>query len=52
MFNRFLILKNFPRQALHAYYLDFVHPTNKKHLKFECDMPIDMKDLLDILVKY
>ncbi len=52
MFNRFLILKNFPRQALHAYYLDFVHPTNKKHLKFKCDIPIDMKDLLDILVKY
>jgi len=52
MFNKFLILKNFQRQALHAYYLDFIHPINKKHLKFECDLPEDMRDLLGILAKY
>ena len=52
MFNKFLILKNFQRQALHAYYLDFIHPINKKHLKFECDLPEDMRNLLDIIAKY
>ena len=29
-FNKFLFLKNFQRQALHAYTLGFVHPTRKK----------------------
>ncbi len=33
-FNKFMILKNFERQALHAYHLGFDHPTLKKKGKF------------------
>ena len=51
-FNKFLILKNFQRQALHAYYLGFIHPINKKYLKFQCDLHEDMRYLLSILAKY
>ena len=35
----------FPRQALHAYFLEFIHPRTKKVMHFECDMPSDMKNL-------
>ena len=31
-FNKFMILKNFERQALHAYHLGFDHPTSKKRM--------------------
>ena len=51
-FNKFLILKNFARQALHAYHLGFLHPSSNKYIEFECDFPEDMKNLLDLLVKY
>ena len=46
------ILKNFKRQALHAYHIGFVHPVTKKYLEFESDFPEDLKNLLDLLVKY
>ena len=51
-FNKFLILKNFQRQALHAFYLGFFHPTLKKHMQFTSNLPQDMKNLLDLLLKY
>ncbi len=51
-FNKFLILKNFGRQALHAYHIGFVHPVTKKYLEFESEFPADLKNLLDLLVKY
>ncbi len=51
-FNKFLILKNFRRQALHAYHLGFDHPVTKKYLEFESEFPEDLKNLLDLLVKY
>ena len=35
----------FPRQALHSYKLEFVHPISKKQIKITCDLPNDMKDL-------
>ncbi len=38
-------LYNFPRQALHAKVLGFIHPTTKKNMLFETDMPEDMKEL-------
>ena len=51
-FNKFLILKNFGRQALHAYHIGFIHPITKKYLKFESKFPEDLKNLLDLLSKY
>ena len=51
-FNKFLILKNFGRQALHAYHIGFIHPVTKKYLEFESEFPADLKNLLDLLVKY
>ncbi len=51
-FNKFLILKNFSRQALHATHLGFDHPKNNKPMKFNSKLPKDINDLLDLLVKY
>ena len=33
--------KIMPRQALHAKTLGFVHPTTKKYLEFDSDLPND-----------
>ncbi len=44
-------INEFPRQALHAYFLEFIHPRTKKIMRFECDMPDDMKNLEDLLNK-
>ena len=51
-YNRFLLLKNFERQALHAHILGFIHPTTKKYIEFKSKLPEDMSNLLDFLVKY
>ena len=51
-FNKFLILKNFQRQALHAVHLGFFHPTLKKQMQFNSNLPADMTNLLDLLLKY
>jgi len=51
-FNKFLILKNFQRQALHATHLGFFHPTLKKRMEFNSKLPEDMQNLLDLLLKY
>jgi len=51
-FNKFLILKKFERQALHAYHLGFLHPISNQYLKFDSEFPEDMKNLLDLLLKY
>ncbi len=37
-FNKFMILKNFERQALHAYHLGFDHPTSKKRMDFDIEI--------------
>lgn len=39
----------FPRQALHAAELGFVHPVTGKTLSFAADLPTDMADLLQAL---
>jgi 23S rRNA pseudouridine1911/1915/1917 synthase len=36
----------FGRQALHAYRLGFLHPTDERPLTFEAPLPADFKDLL------
>lgn len=36
-----------PRQALHAKILGFEHPSSKKHIRFESDLPADMQTVID-----
>ncbi len=36
-----------PRQALHARTLGFVHPTTKKVMQFDSDLPDDLKAVID-----
>jgi 23S rRNA pseudouridine1911/1915/1917 synthase len=43
------ILTAFPRQALHAFRLGFVHPTTGQHIDFETDFPDDMQNLKTFL---
>lgn len=40
------LLELMPRQALHARLLGFVHPITKEMMRFECDLPQDMKSVL------
>ena len=51
-FNKFMILKNFERQALHAYHLGFDHPISKKRMNFDIEIPEDFKNLIELLLKY
>lgn len=39
----------FPRQALHAHQLGFVHPTTGKALAFEVPLPSDMVGMIELL---
>ena len=39
----------FQRQALHAKALGLIHPVTKKSLKWEVDLPDDMKNLLELI---
>ncbi len=38
---------DFRRQALHAAILGFIHPVNRNPLRFESELPVDMKELID-----
>ncbi len=51
-FNKFMILKNFNRQALHAYHLGFDHPKSKKRMDFSIEIPEDFNNLIELLQKY
>lgn len=44
-------INQFPRQALHAASLGFIHPRCGKLLQFSCDYPSDFKELVDVLEK-
>lgn len=44
-------LKEFPRQALHAASLEFIHPIGKNKVRLEAPLPDDMQKLLRILRK-
>jgi 23S rRNA pseudouridine1911/1915/1917 synthase len=37
---------SFPRQALHAFRLTFLHPTDGREMRFEVPLPDDMADLV------
>ena len=41
----------FKRQALHAKALGLIHPSTKKSLKWEVDLPDDIKNLLELIRK-
>lgn len=41
----------FPRQALHAYKLEFTHPITEEFLQFEIALPEDMQSLVDDLTE-
>ncbi|MBP9694566.1 MAG: RluA family pseudouridine synthase [Alphaproteobacteria bacterium] len=43
------ILNAFPRQALHAAELHFIHPSTKEDMSFESELPEDFRQLLDDL---
>lgn len=42
-------LRNFPRQALHARALGFIHPETEEAVQFECPLPDDIQRLIAIL---
>jgi len=44
-------INSFKRQALHAYVIGFTHPTTGEDLKFEAELPNDMKRLIKALEK-
>lgn len=43
------LLELMPRQALHARILGFTHPVTGKYLRFESELPQDMKSLIEKL---
>jgi 23S rRNA pseudouridine1911/1915/1917 synthase len=45
------VLQGFRRQALHATRLSFAHPIDQTPLKFECAVPADFQNLIDILAQ-
>ncbi len=45
------VLNIIDRQALHAYYLSFIHPIKKEKMEFKIEMPFDMKNLYEFLEK-
>jgi 23S rRNA pseudouridine1911/1915/1917 synthase len=46
------IIKNFKRQALHAYSLELPHPFTDKRMKFNAELPEDINTLISALEKY
>ncbi len=44
-----LYINSFPRQALHAYSLGFIHPKTRQYISFSSDFPEDMKELINTL---
>ena len=42
-------VQGFPRQALHAAVLGFIHPVSNQNLQFQADIPADMATLVDML---
>ncbi|MFT5014201.1 MAG: 23S rRNA pseudouridine1911/1915/1917 synthase, partial [Dinoroseobacter sp.] len=45
-------LHSFPRQALHARRLSFVHPSSGEECEFESALPDDMAELLMLMRQY
>ena len=45
------LLASFPRQALHAASLSFVHPKSQEQVLFNAPVPNDFQELIDVLMK-
>ena len=45
----FNLLKNLGGQTLHAKTLGFIHPSKKKFVNFESNLPGDFKKMFDLL---
>jgi 23S rRNA pseudouridine1911/1915/1917 synthase len=45
------VVKGFPRQALHAFRLGFVHPITGQRVDFKSELPPDMQGLIDALIR-
>ncbi len=43
------LLKQMPRQALHAYRLGFIHPIRQEWMQFEVDLPPDFSQIIHTL---
>lgn len=43
------LLRNFPRQALHAKKLGFLHPITEEYLEWKCPTPDDLSHLIKML---
>jgi 23S rRNA pseudouridine1911/1915/1917 synthase len=43
------VVQDFRRQALHAYLLGFKHPGSHASVRWEAEIPSDMKDLIQVL---
>jgi 23S rRNA pseudouridine1911/1915/1917 synthase len=46
------VFLSFPRQALHARKLHFIHPRNEEHMMFEAPLPDDLQTLVQALNIY
>jgi 23S rRNA pseudouridine1911/1915/1917 synthase len=44
-------VRDYPRQALHAKFISFTHPTSNKNFEWSIDMPEDMKSLKKMLIQ-
>ena len=45
------MVRNFPRQALHAFRLGFTHPVTAETMTFDSKLPYDMGGLIEVLSK-
>jgi 23S rRNA pseudouridine1911/1915/1917 synthase len=45
------VMRGFKRQALHAKRLAFVHPIERRSMRFECALPADMRMVIDALAR-
>ena len=45
-------VNNFPRQALHAKSLGFIHPKTKKFMQFDSELPPDISELISKLENF
>ncbi|MBP2237277.1 23S rRNA pseudouridine1911/1915/1917 synthase [Sinorhizobium kostiense] len=43
------VVNRFPRQALHAFMLQFEHPSSRETMRFEAPVPADMQELIAAL---
>jgi len=44
-------VRDYPRQALHAKFISFIHPTSNENFEWSIDMPEDMKSLKKMLIQ-